>query len=203
MPRPIEFDPNQALNDAMLLFWRQGYHQTSMRDLTGATRLKPGSLYAAFRNKRALFLLSLDHYSESLRESVDKALRNDQPPLSRIHAFFSRLIDETGRDPQQKGCLLVNTLLETPAEDSEITLHATKALRYVEQAFIEVLEEAKERGDLHNGLDSTAQARLLMAGIFGLRVYSKMDRQKKTLRSIVDRLLVSLEPWSDKRACVQ
>lgn len=193
MPRPIEFDPDQALNDAMLLFWRQGYHQTSMRDLTEATRLKPGSLYGAFSNKRALFLRSLDHYSESLRKSVDKALRNDQPPLGRIQAFFSRLIEETARDQQQKGCLLVNTLLETPAEDSEITLHAAKALRYVEQAFIEVLEEAKKRGDLDSGLDSTAQARLLMTGIFGLRVYAKMDRQKKTLRSIVDRLLVSLD----------
>ncbi|HEY9147485.1 MAG TPA: TetR/AcrR family transcriptional regulator, partial [Gammaproteobacteria bacterium] len=163
MPRPIEFDREQALRDAMQLFWRQGYHKTSVRDLTEATRLQPGSLYGAFRNKRSLFLNSLDYYSDALQASVDRVLRSDAPPLRRIHRFFEHLLNEAACDPQEKGCLLVNTLLETPAEDREILQRAATALGYVEKTFVEVLEEAKRAGDLAADWDSEAQARLLMA----------------------------------------
>jgi TetR/AcrR family transcriptional repressor of nem operon len=69
-------------------------------------------------------------------------LCNDHPPLIRINHFFEHLLDETARDPQRKGCLLVNTLLETPAEDTEITHHAAKALHDVERTLMEVLKEA-------------------------------------------------------------
>lgn len=48
MARPVEFDRDKVLQQAMLQFWRLGYHKTSVRDLTGATQLKPGSLYGAF-----------------------------------------------------------------------------------------------------------------------------------------------------------
>jgi TetR/AcrR family transcriptional repressor of nem operon len=56
----------------MLLFWRKGYSRTSVRDLSAATQLKPGSLCAAFSDKRTLFLRSLDHYAAALRAFVDK-----------------------------------------------------------------------------------------------------------------------------------
>lgn len=55
MARPQAFDQQQVLQNAMELFWRQGYASTSVRDLTEATRLQPGSLYGAFKSKRQLF----------------------------------------------------------------------------------------------------------------------------------------------------
>ncbi|MBW6475830.1 MAG: TetR/AcrR family transcriptional regulator [Chromatiales bacterium] len=192
MPRPIEFDRTQALNDAMLLFWRQGYHNTSVRDLTDATRLKPGSLYGAFSSKRTLFLKSLDFYSEALRAAVDGMLRNDSSPLERIEYFFNRLVEETERDPQQKGCLLVNTLLETPFEDREITKKASEGLIYVEKTFAELLEEARRNGELPSLGNTEAQARVLMSAIFGLRVYARMHPAPGTLASITTTILDNL-----------
>lgn len=193
MPRPVQFDREQALSDAMQLFWRQGYHKTSVRDLTEATRLQPGSLYGAFSNKRTLFLKSLDYYSEALQARVDEVLRSDEPPLERIHRFFERLLDQAACDPQGKGCLLVNTLLETPPEEQEITQTASRALAYVERTFAEVLKEAKQSGDLPPNSDPEAQAKLLMTGILGLRVYAKMQPSSGTLSCIAETLLASLE----------
>jgi TetR/AcrR family transcriptional repressor of nem operon len=192
MPRPVEFDREQVLRDAMLQFWRHGYHKTSVRDLTAATRLQPGSLYGAFTNKRTLFLKSLDYYTETLQATVDQVLRSKERPLARIRRFFNLLLDETASDPEEKGCLLVNTLLETPTEEREITQRAAGALAYVEGAFADVLEEAKRSGELPPDADAGALAKMLMTGIFGLRVYAKMQLSQGTLASIAETILSTL-----------
>lgn len=188
MARPAEFDREQALTDAMLVFWRQGYHKTSVRDLTKATKLQPGSLYGAFSNKRTLFLQSLDHYSSMLEKIITQVLYSDQKPLVRIEQFFSRVL----LDPEMKGCLLVNTLLETPVEDEEIFQHASQALRKVEQAFKENLKEAITRNDIPADRDPEIMSQLLMTGIYGLRVYNKLKPGKKALKKITDGMLAIL-----------
>ena len=88
MARPQAFDQQQVLTDAMLLFWRQGYASTSIKELTEVTRLQPGSLYAAFKNKRNLFLLALDHYFSELQCGITALLHSQEPPLERIRLFF-------------------------------------------------------------------------------------------------------------------
>ena len=192
MARPVEFDREKVLQEAMLQFWRLGYHKTSIRDLTTATQLKPGSLYGAFENKHNLFLRSLDYYADQLKQFVDSVLHSDKPPLARIRLFFEHLLNEMADDPEGKGCLLVNTLLETPPEDEEINQRASQALSYVEHRFHEVLAEAQARGEVDSGKDSATLARLLMTGIFGLRVYHRMRPQREELDAIVDSLLSSM-----------
>ena len=46
--RPREFDLPQALDQALQVFWRNGYEGASIADLTAAMGINPPSLYAAF-----------------------------------------------------------------------------------------------------------------------------------------------------------
>ena len=62
MARPREFDYDDVVEQAMYLFWRQGYQNTSIEDVESATGLTKGSLYKAFKNKRDLFEKCLDLY---------------------------------------------------------------------------------------------------------------------------------------------
>ena len=55
MPRTREFDPDQALEQALGLFWQRGYADTSMEDLVEVTGVSRYGLYGAFGNKRELF----------------------------------------------------------------------------------------------------------------------------------------------------
>lgn len=54
MARPRQFDEEEAVRAARDQFWTVGFHGTSIDDLSAATGLGRGSLYAAFGGKRAL-----------------------------------------------------------------------------------------------------------------------------------------------------
>lgn len=63
MARQREFVETLAIDAAATVFCRQGYAATSIEQLVEATGVHPGSLYAAFGNKRGLFLRILERAS--------------------------------------------------------------------------------------------------------------------------------------------
>ena len=52
MVRPREFDPDEALDKAMHLFWERGFQHTSMEDLVRRTGVSRYGLYGTFGNNR-------------------------------------------------------------------------------------------------------------------------------------------------------
>jgi AcrR family transcriptional regulator len=71
--RPREFDADEALDKALMAFWRRGFEGTSLSDLTEAMGINRPSLYAAFGNKETLFRLALDRYAEMGPGAVQRA----------------------------------------------------------------------------------------------------------------------------------
>jgi len=194
LARPIEFDRNQVLRDAMMVFWRRGYNAATLKDLSNATHLQPGSLYGAFRNKRTLFLQALESYFKEREEFTASILQeSDVPPLVRIRQLFEALLQQSSQDEDKKGCLMVNTLLETPTNDGEINQRITQMLREIENTFKTVLEEAAKNGELPPHKQPAVLAKVLISGIFGLHVYNKTQPTDAELQQIIDGLLSVLE----------
>lgn len=109
-----------------------------------------------------------------------------------IRAFFLALLNPFRQDIEMKGCLLVNTLPETPAEDEEINRRVSDLMKQMENDFRQVLQQARSMGDLDGDRDTAALARMLITGIFGLRVYNRLHHDSGALQSIVDELLSTL-----------
>ena len=193
MARPVEFDRNEVLHNAIALFWDKGYSETSMHDLVNATGLQPGSIYAAFGNKRGLFMQTLDAYFEEMMEFITTTLHSKEPAMKRIELLFDSLISESTRDSDRKGCLLVNTLLEISVHDKEINTKIKRMFKKVESEFRNVLEECNASADLDTNKTPAELASFLVSGIYGLRVYNKTKPNRKAMRSIVNNLLTILK----------
>jgi len=88
MKRAAPYDRDDALNAAMSLFWRRGYHATSLKDLEATLAMKPGSIYAAFSSKENLYLLALERYFETVRDQFRGYMAQAASPLGGLAAFI-------------------------------------------------------------------------------------------------------------------
>src|ERR1700723_3169252 len=75
--RPRQYDPDQALAKAAAAFWKGGYSGTSLDEISAATGMNRPSLYAAFGDKRALYLEALAQYWKLSFASMREALAHD------------------------------------------------------------------------------------------------------------------------------
>ena len=192
MPRSPGFDNHYVLDQAMEVFWRRGYHATSMRDLVRATGLQPGSLYAAFGGKRRLFQHVLDHYHETNVTQIRSHLRADKPPMTRIRTVFDRLLEGCQEDLEGRGCLMANTILELSCVDVELSRRANRMFEDLEVDLAGVIREAQSQGEIPRRSDPGTLARFLIMAIHGIRVYSRGNLDASHLRGVVDQTLDSI-----------
>lgn len=119
--RPRSFDPAAVLDKARAVFWNQGYAATSLDDLAAATGLNRPSLYAAFGDKRALYLSCLNRSRDEALGAMEKALAAQLP----LKPLMVRVLERTvevyrAGDVAQRGCFLIGTAVTQAVEDAEI-----------------------------------------------------------------------------------
>ncbi len=141
MARPIEFNHQQAVDKALLLFWRKGYQATSMSDLVEVMEISRSSFYGSFQDKRNLFLNCLDLFGQRTCQVLQKA-RTQMSAIDALQFFFERHLN--GPRPQQAslGCMLVNTVLEMAGVDDELSDRASEHLSEMQNLFQDCLRDA-------------------------------------------------------------
>ena len=144
MARPIEFYLPKAVNRALALFWRKGYQATSLADLLAAMDISRSSFYAAFTDKRSLFIECLDLFSARTLEMLHQA-RAEMPPVDALQSFFERNFvgaHGAGAVRGHWGCMLVNTVLEMAGVDDDLAARASHHLGEMQRIFQACLQDA-------------------------------------------------------------
>ena len=171
MPWEKKYDRTDVLERAMQAFWARGYEATSMSDLVTATGINRGSIYAAFTDKRGLFLKALKHYDKMHREDFLDRLAARYPPRQAILKAF----DSAARplEAMPPGCLLVNTALELSPHDPEVATFVRSSLDRVRDFFERMLEAARKDGSVPDHVSAAKTASALLGLFLGLRVMSR------------------------------
>jgi TetR/AcrR family transcriptional repressor of nem operon len=193
MARPREFDEDTALERAMQAFWAKGYESTSLDDLCEATGLARSSLYAAFGDKRELYLRALDRYEDGVGERIAAALARPLPVRKAIAAFVDRLVEDIVSGPGRRGCFIGNCAAELARGDRGAATRVRKSLERIETGFRDALARAKAEGEISASADVAALARFLTAGIQGLRLVGKANPDRAVLKDVAAVMLRCLE----------
>jgi AcrR family transcriptional regulator len=117
--RPRAYDPGEALARAAATFWKAGYAGTSLDDLVEATGMNRPSLYAAFGDKREIYLKTLDYYMEESRALARAALAGDPPLRVFLKRFYDKALDLYFGDGP-RGCYTVGTAATVAAVDDDV-----------------------------------------------------------------------------------
>ena len=178
-----QFDVEVALDAAMVQFWRDGYADTSLDDLTNATGLNRSSLYSSFGDKESLYLRCLDRYALRYGDRYEQALSSgvSGEPLSAIRAFFEVTLHRIADPDVPNGCLVAQTAMATPVLSPAIAARAIEAVG---------LQRARLRTALHTAElsegDAEDHATHITAVNQSLAVMSRAGASGRQLGAIVD-----------------
>lgn len=194
--RPRTFDRDAALAAATRLFWERGYEATSLNELTEAMGIRPGSLYAAFGDKKALFKEVVHAYTRSpVGAFVGVALREE----ATAHRAFARILREAATiypDPAHPaGCLTISAATNVTVQDAEVAAFLRDLRNANLAVFQDRLRAAQRDGELPPSADPRALAGYFAAVIQGMSQRARDGADAAELTQIAD---LALAAWPSR-----
>jgi TetR/AcrR family transcriptional repressor of nem operon len=193
MARPREFDEATALDAAIACFWQRGYEATSVRDLADKMGLSAPSLYNAYGDKHALFVLALERYLDQSTRARIKRLEDSQSPKQAIRRFIEEIIERSVNDRERRGCFLINSALEVAPHDKELGALIAKRLAEIETFFRRSIKAAQAEGTVPQERVAKDIARLLLGVLLGIRVLARSKPERALLEGVARPALALLD----------
>jgi AcrR family transcriptional regulator len=182
--RPRSFDRDQALGAAIDVFWEHGYDATSIAMLTSALGIGAPSLYAAFGDKRTLFLEALDRYLSSYGSFTKRALADEPHARDAVRRLLYEAASAYTRSDHPRGCLLITAATNCSPQSADVANH----LRRMRTAGLRALERniatAVRAGEVPAGTDARALATFYSAVLQGMSAQARDGATRKDLEHI-------------------
>ncbi|MBS0520288.1 MAG: TetR/AcrR family transcriptional regulator [Proteobacteria bacterium] len=176
---------DEALDKAIRVFREQGYTATSIGDLGAAMGLAPGSLYKAFRDKRAIFLAALERYQMLRAEQTRRLAEAPRSGRARLEDLLAFYVDSSRGIEGKRGCLAVGSAVELSLLDPEVAGVVRRNLARIEAQLADLIRQGQADGSISRSVDSAATARVMLCLMQGLRVVGRAGRPPDDPAAIV------------------
>ena len=180
MVRPREFDETQVAEGLLNAFWRHGYARTSVPTLTESTGLLPGSLYAAFGSKEDMFRIAVERYVAQIRAAVT----SDRRGVAGIQHVLDTVVRLTVKDPDRRGCLVLNAIPESTTLSDATRRVLQDALDEMHELLRRHLREAAPARSTAADLDQLEA--LCFGATVSIRILGRAGQPRKLLQAIAD-----------------
>jgi AcrR family transcriptional regulator len=147
--RPRRYDPGIAMRQARDTFWRGGFAGTSLDELAAGMGMNRPSIYAAFGDKRSLYLRALTEYADLSRRWLATALARPRSLRDGLSAVFRYARDFylAGADAP-RGCFLLGTAVTEANRDPEVRAIVEDTMTSFTATFAERFKRAERDGEL-------------------------------------------------------
>ena len=176
--RPREFDSVEVEQELLAVFWSRGYACTSIENLIEATGLLRGSLYAAYGDKDNMFRTAASLYIAELAAQ----LATEKTGLEGVQHVLDTVVQLTARDPERRGCLILNAIPESHALSEETKEILQSGLKSMQALLRFHLLEARAESDANPELDSLVA--LVFAASVSIRVLGRAGQNRRLLENI-------------------
>lgn len=157
MGRPRTFDRMQAIEQAMHLFWEQGYETTSLSQLKAQIGggISAPSFYAAFGSKEALFTEVVECYLATYAKVTECLWDKSLAPREAIELALRRSSKMQCDTGHPKGCMVaLGVMSATAPEHSHITQPLKDSRARTLAGFIHCVSRGVANGELAPATDA-------------------------------------------------
>jgi TetR/AcrR family transcriptional regulator, copper-responsive repressor len=166
-------------------FWRSGYAATSLEDLSAGMAMNRPSIYAAFGDKRALYLQAATEYGETSRAWLATALARPQSLSDGLRAVYRYARDFYLAGDGPRGCFLLGTAVTEANRDSEVRAVVDSTMSAFTATFAERFERAERDGELSPHTPD-ALAQIATAALNSLAVRARTGADVAVLDALID-----------------
>ena len=192
MARRKEYDRNEALDAATLVFWVKGYKGTAVSDLVSATGLNKHSMYQEFGSKDGLFQECINNYVLETKKDLKHILTRPPIGMKNIEEFFYNRISYAASE-DCIGCFLINTAIEKELIELEAFDLANKYILDHQELFYRCLKAAQAKGEIPKGKNCRILAKYLLTFLAGLMVIGKTKQKRESLETMLEMVFTTIK----------
>lgn len=194
MARVREFDPDEAIQSAMQVFWRNGYGDTTMEDIVAETGVSRYGLYGTFGNKKDLLVAAMRQYEKSMAETVWIGLLKPDAGRAEIIEYWQSLKTYAQQENFCNGCLIVNVAAEVAPHDPDIAAEIRRIDEEHTAFFARAIRNGQKAGDIPGNVDPEGTAKMLVALSRGGALMIRAGTNPSELEGAIEAALYFLGP---------
>ncbi|KAF1011449.1 MAG: HTH-type transcriptional repressor ComR [Pseudomonas fluorescens] len=194
MGRPRTFDRDQAVEQALHLFWEHGYDSTSLSQLKA--RLGGGisapSFYAAFGSKDALFQECVQRYLASFARVTDCLWDEALAPREAIQTALRQSARMQCDDSHPKGCMVSLGVMSASTPDSiTVTAALTESRERTRAGFVACVERGIRLGHLPANTVASVMATVFDSFLQGVSVLARDGVSHEVIDAAISRIMLT------------
>lgn len=185
MARTREFDPEQALQTAIDVFWEKGYFDATVDEVVRRSGVAKYGIYGTFGTKDELFRKALEQYAADRKHGIQSTLLKEGAALPELKKFYRDAVIMMTQEDHRFGCLLCNTAMEVGSEKEEFQSIVRKFFADLASAIRRCLRRAVSRGQLDKSKDTAQIANYLATEFRTLLMLSRSGESRRAIQAHV------------------
>ncbi len=152
------------------LFYKKGYHNTSVDDILNELSLSKGAFYHHFESKEDFFVEIIQNLLvRKVYSMLIEPIEGHNNPLDLITNCFDEALETAVHNENDFGFLLNNFICEFNGRNPKIMKHLNDILKIWEVNLVSALQKGKFNGHIDRHVDCEGVAVYLISSYLGIR----------------------------------
>ena len=177
----MRYDPDAALDQAIELFWAEGFEAVDVERIARAVGVTKPSLYRLFGDKSSLFLHALRRYGSIHGTKALAAFAAEPDVAKAVAAFLELTVRASTQEGRPLGCLLACIAVGEAGRSAEVRAFCAQALSGLVALLAERFEQETEAEHLSARTSARTRAQLLVDTAQGLVLRARTGVSRKDL----------------------
>ncbi|MDC9588213.1 TetR/AcrR family transcriptional regulator [Xenorhabdus sp. XENO-10] len=183
--RPLSFDRDTALQQAMELFWAKGYEGTQLVDLTAVMNINPPSFYSAFGSKKKAFYAAVELYIKTVGAKVMVGLNEAGSIREGVRSMLECSVD-VATSNRAGGCLLILGIVHNSQENEDVYAYLKTVRKNTLAVIYHRIEKGIEDGELSNEIDARKLASYFFGVMQAISLQARDGASKDELMDLIE-----------------
>jgi AcrR family transcriptional regulator len=168
------------------VFNKRGFMGTSLADITKATKMTKGAVYGNFSNKEDLALQSFEYNVKVAIYPLFKELAFVDGSIDKLFAITRYQRSYYSRVRSRGGCPLLRAGVDTKFINPRLFAKAQALSTQMLQGLIAIIEDGQAKNEIHNKIDASVHAKLLLSVIEGSSFLSFTHNDPEFIENAMD-----------------